>query len=118
MGRKRIRRKTKRNQVKVPFPLFVGNVVVVTLVLALSYMWVCARCDAYGREIKLQESELEAARKRLRNEVALWSAQTSPQNMARALLRHGLAMEIARDDQTVFVSYQGARSDSQVAYRF
>ena len=118
MGRKRIRRKAKRNHVRVPFPVFVGNMLVITLVLALSYMWLCARCDAYGREIKRQESELEAARKRLQNEIALWSTQTSPQNMERALIRHGLAMEMPREDQIVFIGYQGGHEEDQMAYRF
>lgn len=97
--RKSSRKKTKKNQVQVPFPVVLANVLVLVAVLGLSYMWLCSRCDALGREIKNKEAELAAANKRLVNEQDRWSSITSPLNLKRAIRRHGLNMEMPGQKQ-------------------
>jgi hypothetical protein len=97
--RKSSRKKTKKNQVQVPFPVVLANVLVLVAVLGLSYMWLCSRCDALGREIKNKEAELAAANKRLVNEQDRWSSITSPLNLKRAIRRHGLDMEMPGQKQ-------------------
>ena len=101
--RKSSRKKKKKNQVQVPFPVLLANVLVLVAVLGLSYMWLCSRCDALGREIKKKEDALLAAQKRLVTEQDLWSSMTSPLNLQRAILRHGLDMEMPGDKQVVKV---------------
>ena len=101
--RKKSRKKTKKNQVQVPFPVLLANVLVLVAVLGLSYMWLCSRCDALGREIKSKEGELAAAQKRLVNEQDRWSSITSPLNLQRAIRRHGLDMTMPREKQVVKV---------------
>lgn len=101
--RKSNRKKTKKNQVQVPFPVVLANVLVLVAVLGLSYMWLCSRCDALGREIKSKEGELAAAQKRLVNEQDRWSSITSPLNLQRAIRRHGLDMTMPREKQVVKV---------------
>lgn len=100
------RKSTKKNQVQVPFPVLLANVLVLTAVLGLSYMWLCSRCDALGREIKICERELTTAQKRLVNEQDRWSYLTSPANLERAIKRHGLDMRMPREAQIVRVRYQ------------
>ena len=101
--RKKGRKKTKKNQVQVPFPVLLANVLVLVAVLGLSYMWLCSRCDALGREIKKKEDELLSAQKRLVTEQDLWSSMTSPLNLQRAIRKHGLDMEMPRGSQVVKV---------------
>ena len=99
--RKTKKRKTKKNQVQVPFPVLLANVLVLVAVLGLSYMWLCSRCDALGKEIKSKEVELNAAQKRLVNEQDRWSSITSPANLQRAIRKHNLDMSMPREKQVV-----------------
>jgi hypothetical protein len=102
--RKTTRRKTtKKNQVQVPFPVLLANVLVLVAVLGLSYMWLCSRCDALGKEIKVKEAELRAANKRLTNEQDRWSGTTSPVNLERAIRKYRLPMAMPRESQVVNV---------------
>lgn len=94
---------TRKNQVQVPFPVLLANVLVLVAVLGLSYMWLCSRCEALGRDIKAKEAELVAAQKRLVNEQDSWSSITSPANLQRAIRRHKLNMVMPRENQVVRV---------------
>lgn len=107
MAKKRKKRKKmKKNQVQVPFPVLLANILVLVVVLGLSYMWLCSRCDALGKEIKSKEAELATAQKRLVKEQDLWSSLTSPANLERAIRKHRLNMVMPRDAQIVRVRYQ------------
>ena len=120
--RKKSRKKTKKNQVQVPFPVVLANVLVLVAVLGLSYMWLCSRCDALGREIKKKEAELAAAQKRLVNEQDRWSSITSPLNLQRAIRKHGLDMAMPTEKQVVRVgrwddSVSAAMADTRPVLR-
>ena len=106
MAAKRKKKKAKKNQVKVPFPVLLANVLVLVAVLGLSYMFLCSRCDALGKEIKGKERELTAAQKRLVNEQDRWSYITSPANLKRAIKKHRLGMVMPREAQIIRVSYE------------
>ncbi len=93
----------KKNQAKLPFPALLANVLVLVAVLGLSYMWLCSRCDALGKEIKRKEGDLAAAQKRLTTEQDLWSGMTSPGNLERAIKRHRLNMSLPSDRRIVKV---------------
>ncbi|MDF7807939.1 hypothetical protein P4E94_10860 [Pontiellaceae bacterium B12219] len=99
--RKTTKKNMKKNQVQVPFPVLLANVLVLVAVLGLSYMWLCSRCDALGRDIKSKEAELAAANKRLVSEQDRWSSITSPANLERAIRKHNLAMSMPRDSQVM-----------------
>jgi hypothetical protein len=102
--RKNSRRK-KKNQVQVPFPVVLANVLVLVAVLGLSYIWLCSRCEALGREIKKKEAELNAARRRCNNEQMRWEVMTSPSNLRRAIKQAGLDMQMPTDAQVVKVGH-------------
>ena len=112
MATKRKKKKMKKNQVQVPFPVLLANVLVLVAVLGLSYMWLCSRCDALGKEIKRKEAELTAAQKRLVNEQDHWSGITSPANLERAIRKHDLKMVMPREEQIVRVGYQRTKNSS------
>ncbi|WP_372806927.1 hypothetical protein [Pontiella sp.] len=122
--RKTIVRKTtrktarKKQQVQVPFPVVLANVLVLVAVLGLSYMWLCSRCDALGKEIKNKERELRAANKSLVQAQDRWSSATSPVNLERAIKRHRLPMSMPTGDQVVKIgSWDGYRDTAKVQRR-
>jgi hypothetical protein len=112
MATTRKNKKTKKNQVRVPFPVLLANVLVLVAVLGLSYMWLCSRCDALGKDIKGKERELVATQKRLLGEQDRWSYITSPANLERAIKKHQLDMAMPREAQIIRVINQ--RGDALV----
>ena len=110
------KKKMKKLQAQVPFPVFLANVLVLVAVLGLSYMWLCSRCDALGKEIKGKEGELAAAQKRLVNEQDRWSYITSPANLERAIKKRHLRMIMPRESQIVRVRYQRDTGDGSLVF--
>ena len=103
MAVKRKNKKMKKNQVKVPFPVLFANALMLVMVMGLSYMWLCSRCDSLGKEIKRKENELTAAQKRLVGEQDRWSSITSPANLQRAIRKHHLGMVMPGEKQIIRV---------------
>lgn len=91
---------------------------VAVTVLGLSYVWVCTRCDALGKEIKRKEAELAAAQKRLVNEQDRWSSITSPANLERAIRKHRLAMTMPKENQVVRVGSWNASEKTAMTTRW
>lgn len=117
MATQRKNKKThKKNQVRVPFPVLLANILVLVAVLGLSYMWVYSRCDALGKEIKHKESTLVKASKRLVNEQDRWSYITSPANLERAIKKYQLEMVMPRESQIVRVRYQRDAGKGALTY--
>ncbi len=116
MAAKRKKKKMKKNQVQVPFPVLLANVLVLVAVLGLSYMWLCSRCDALGKDIKRKEAELTAAQKRLVSEQDRWSYITSPANLERAIKKYKLNMMMPREAQIVRVRYQSDAGKGSLTY--
>ncbi len=116
-AKRKKKKKMKKNQVQVPFPVVLANVLVLVAVLGLSYMWLCSRCDALGKEIKKKEAELVAAQKGLVREQDHWSTITAPGNLTQAIKKHRLGMRMPPDSQIVRIRYQQNPKNSSVAYR-
>ena len=114
----RKRKQTKKQQVQVPFPVVLANVLVMVAVLGLSYMWLCSRCHALGKEIKVKERELRDANKRLANEQDRWTTITSFNNLERAIKKHGLNMSMPDESRVVKIgSWEGAGRTARVENR-
>ena len=105
------KKKMKKSQVQVPFPVLLANVLVLVAVMGLSYMWLCSRCDALGKEIKCKETELVFAQKRLVGEQDRWSIITAPANLQRAIKSHKLEMVMPRENQIVRVENWSSKAD-------
>lgn len=110
--------KSKKKQARVPFPSMLAYMLVAVTVLGLSYVWVCTRCDALGKEIKRKEAELAAAQKRLVNEQDRWSSITSPANLERAIRKHRLAMTMPKENQVVRVGSWNASEKTAMTTRW
>lgn len=74
------------------FPFRYALVLAGIAVIALTYLLLCNRCDAMGKQIKVLERELADVHKRRVNEEFKWSNLRSPANIEQALLRHQLVM--------------------------
>ncbi|RKX43122.1 MAG: hypothetical protein DRP64_08680 [Verrucomicrobia bacterium] len=116
MATKRKKKKMKKNQVQVPFPVLLANILVLVAVLGLSYMWLCSRCDALGKEIGDRESKLATARKHLEDERDRWSTITSPLNLERTIKKHRLHMVMSSEEQRINVRYQRESDSASLAF--
>jgi hypothetical protein len=101
--KKRQRTRSRKSQVQIPFPMLLANILVFVAVFGLSYVWLCARCDTLGQEIKRLETVQRDTRRLLNNEQDRWSSQLSPASLDRALKRHKLAMRLPDEQQIVRV---------------
>ena len=110
--RQRVRSKA---QVRIPFPVVLANILVFVAVFGLSYVWLCARCDTLGQEIKRLETVQRETRRRMVNEQDRWSNLLAPANLDRALKRHNLAMRLPDEQQIVRVR-SGAADRTALAY--
>jgi hypothetical protein len=100
----------------VPFPVVLANVLVFVAVFGLSYVWLCARCEMLGQEIKQLETAQRDTRRRLINEQDRWANLLAPANFERALKRHHLAMTLPDERRIVRVRSRGAGQASALAY--
>ncbi|MBN2684692.1 MAG: hypothetical protein JXR40_05390 [Pontiellaceae bacterium] len=114
-GTRKNSRTNKRNEVRVPFPMVLANVLVAVTVLGLSYMWLNARCDALGREIKKAEQELGKAQKQARIEQERWATLTNPSNLRAAIKRFDLNMSMPRESQIVKLERQSEQTTTATA---
>lgn len=110
------KKKMKKNEVQVPFPVVLANLLVLVAVLGLSYMWLCSRCDALGEEIKTRESQLKKTEKTLDIESGRWSAMTAPNNIRNAILNHKLDMSIRPEHENVRVVYDHRTTTASLSY--
>ncbi len=110
------RRKNNKAYVKIPFPTVLASVLVFVAVFGLSYVWLCARCDMLGQEIKRLEKVQRNTHRRLINEQDRWSNLLAPANFERALRRHKLAMSLPDERQIVRVRAGRINEEVKLAY--
>ena len=96
--RKRNRKKTVHGSV---FPVPFAGAVVVSVVMALAYVWLGFCHDSLGRELKSLEKQRDLLNKKRLNEEYRWMQEKSPVNLARALNRHNLEMTWPQRRQVV-----------------
>lgn len=109
---RRNKSRSRKNHVQIPFPRMLANILVFILVFGLSYVWLCARCDMLGREIRRLESVQRETRRQLINEQDRWANLLAPASFERALKRHKLAMQMPDARQIVRVR-NGMRAEVQ-----
>ncbi len=114
--KKRQRTGNRKAQVRIPFPVVLANFLVFVAVFGLSYVWLCARCDTLGQDIKKLESVQRDSRRLLNNEKDRWSSQMSPASLDRALKRHKLAMRLPDEQQIVRVRNGAITPGAALAY--
>ena len=93
------RRQHERSGFVIPVPL--GLLLLLIAVVALSYLWLCGKCEALGHQISELEVQKKALHRKVVNEEYEWSNLTSPENMQRSLKRHKLEMDYPAPDRMV-----------------
>lgn len=114
--KKRQRVRSRKAYVRIPFPVVLANILVFVAVFGLSYVWLCARCDTLGQEIKRLETVQRETRRRVINEQDRWSSQLAPANLDRALKRHKLIMQLPDEQQIVRVRNTAGNPAAALAY--
>ncbi|HKL21983.1 MAG TPA: hypothetical protein VJ904_09270 [Tichowtungia sp.] len=109
--KKKQKRKSRKAEVRIPFPNVLAMVLVCVAASGLSYVWLCAQCSTLGDEIKRLESVRRKVRQQAIIEQDRWSNMLAPSNFERALRHHGLAMTLPGERQIVRVR-RGSRSRS------
>ena len=108
--------RSRKAQVRIPFPVVLANILVFVAVFGLSYVWLCARCDTLGQDIKRLETVQRNTRRLLINEQDRWSSKLSPVSLDRALKRHNLAMRLPAEQQIVRVRNGANATAAALAY--
>ena len=114
--KKKQKNKSRKAEVRIPFPNVLAMVLVCVAVSGLSYVWLCAQCDTLGDEIKRLESVRRDVRQQAIREQDRWSNMLAPANFERALKHHGLAMTLPDERQIVRVRRGSASQALALAY--
>lgn len=114
--KKKQKRKSRKAEVRIPFPMLLANILVFVAVFGISYVWLCAQCDTLGREIKRLETAHRAAKIRVISELDRWSNLQAPANIERALKHHRLAMTLPDERRIIRVRRGGMASAMTLAY--
>lgn len=99
--KKKQKRKKRKAEARIPFPNMLAMVLVCVAASGLSYIYLCARCDTLGNEIKQLEQQRRMLRQRAVNEQDRWSNMLAPANLERALKQHHLVMTLPGERQIV-----------------
>ena len=74
------------------FPMPFALALTLAAGLALSYLWLCGRCESLGVQIKALEAKKADLHNRVINEEYKWSNLKSPRNIELFLQQHNLVM--------------------------
>jgi len=99
--KKKMRVRSRKPGVRGIFPGTLFGVLLVLAVLALTYLYLCGRCDALGKKINELEKVRDIQRRDVVTEEYKWSNLTSPKSMEELLTKHGLTMTWPSEDSVV-----------------
>jgi hypothetical protein len=114
--KKKQKRTNRKAEARIPFPNMLAMVLVCVASSGLSYVYLCARCDTLGTEIKQLETERRNVRLRAINEQDRWSNMLAPANFERALKHHNLDMTLPSERQIVRVRRGSSERVLTLAY--
>ena len=89
MGRRRNRKKESAGFI---FPLPLAGVLGLAAAIALTYLWLCGRCETIGSQIKVLEDRRTELQKRVGSEEYKWASMKSPVHIERLLQQFNIHM--------------------------
>ncbi|MFH0881168.1 MAG: hypothetical protein V2A34_15765 [Lentisphaerota bacterium] len=112
----------KKNQKKdgrgFRFPAHWAAVLMMAGVMALTYLWLCGRCDALGARIKALEGQKSDVHKKVMNEEFKWCNAKSPRNVEKMLKQFKLDMQFPEEQQIVRLRYKSPEPETrETAFR-
>jgi hypothetical protein len=99
--RPRVRKNRRKNSPGFAFPAPLVALLVLIALLALSYLWLCGRCEDLGRRIQELEARNVDLQKRIVNEEYRWTNMTSPRNIEQLLRTHRLNMTWPEESRVI-----------------
>lgn len=106
-GRTAGRKPGSRNKVlhtrRVRLPMGWSLLLVMFVVSAVAYLFLCTTTEALGRQIKEEEQQIEQLRRRVASEEVRWSEMIGPRRLEEALRKHRLVMNYPANHQIVHV---------------
>ncbi|MBT3194135.1 MAG: hypothetical protein HN341_16445 [Verrucomicrobia bacterium] len=114
MVKRRKRRNRKKRVDGFIFPGSFAGVLVFASVAALSYLWLCSRCEELGRGIKTLEKQKVELTKKFLNEEYKWMRLKSPKSIEDSLARCGISMTWPRRDQVMWLADASVHEDMNV----
>lgn len=109
------RRNRRRKVYTFPVPLPLAGLVSLAVILAIVYIWLQARCEQVGKQVRAVEELHSELRKKLAYEQYRWARMRSPEGVASALARHKITMDWPRPEQIVFLAEIAEVERSRVA---
>lgn len=112
---------TKRNRKMKKHTIFTAGsmgivVLIVTgFIMLMAYWSLDSRCSSISREIGKAEKRYEALEAECVQEMAHWDAMKTPEKLSEKLLRFGLEMKYARQDQIVRMNADGRPVAGQIS---
>jgi hypothetical protein len=97
----KLRVRSRKPGVRGVFPGTLFAILLVVASFALTYLYLCSRCDALGKKINELEKTRDALRREVVTEQFKWSNLTSPKSMEELLKKHGLIMTWPSEDSVV-----------------
>jgi len=84
--------RARKPGIRSVFPRTLFGILLMLTVFALSYLYLCGRCDALGKNIYQLEKQRADLRREIVNEEFKWSNMTSPENMEKLFDKHNIIM--------------------------
>lgn len=100
MARKNRKRRAQANVLPVPF---IGVLSILGL-LGIGYLWMETLCSSLSQQIRRLEEDHKRLVAERQREESRWAVMKAPQEIERALQRHGLHMVLPQGEQVVRLS--------------
>lgn len=108
-------RKMKKHSAFTASTMGIGVLLLTSFIMAMAYCSLDSRCTSISREIGKAEKRLEALEAECVQEMAHWDAMKTPEKLSEKLLRFGLEMKYARQDQIVRMNADGRPAAGQIS---
>ncbi len=98
------RRVNVKRNVRRVFPVRLFILLTIIAAFALSYLWLCGRCQALARDLKRGEDRLAELRRRRLNEDYKWSNLRTHKPVRDALAAFRIEMDWPGKDRVVYLT--------------
>ena len=112
---KKNRRRSKRMSVMASRSMHIGAVLVMFFVMVILNLLASSSCTQIMKSIGEKERTLAKLEDERMRESARWDAMTTADNIEAALLRQGLSMRYAKEEQVVRMDAAGRPKPGQLS---
>ncbi len=110
-------RKSQTMSVMTGKSLHVAGIIAALVVMVVVNLVAEARCSQTVKSIREKEKQLARLEQDRRREAWAWDRMTTPENLERALVSHGLNMRIPKPEQVIRMDASGTPRYGQQSVR-